>query len=208
MARMCVDLGRVNSKYDCVLGANLNPDVPVDRHVFVKRLRVWVNADGFLSPLDFKNLASFRPVRPPSGILWPTRATAARWKSNCAPKCSTEQKHDRLSIQPPDRKTRARQTIARRRRRAPDRALATLKTGIFTPKPSATAARIFISPRTRARLTKKPALLSRPRRPPIARVCRRGRISSAAGMVRKHSASGRANARPGRQRRRLQPRLV
>ena len=59
MARICVDLGRVNSKYDCVLGANLNPSVPVDRHVFVKRIRAWVNADGFLSPLDFKNLASF-----------------------------------------------------------------------------------------------------------------------------------------------------
>jgi predicted glycogen debranching enzyme len=59
MARLCVDLGRVNSKYDCVLGANLNPSVPVDRHVFVKRIRAWVNADGFLSPLDFKNLASF-----------------------------------------------------------------------------------------------------------------------------------------------------
>jgi predicted glycogen debranching enzyme len=59
MTRMCVDLGRVNSKYDCVLGANLNPNFPVDRHVFVKRIRVWVNADGFLSPLDFKNLASF-----------------------------------------------------------------------------------------------------------------------------------------------------
>ena len=59
MARLCVDLGRVNSKYDCALGANLNPAVPVDRHVFVKRLRVWVNADGFLSPLDFKNLATF-----------------------------------------------------------------------------------------------------------------------------------------------------
>jgi len=27
MARMCVDLGRVNSKYDCVLGANLNSSV-------------------------------------------------------------------------------------------------------------------------------------------------------------------------------------
>jgi starch synthase (maltosyl-transferring) len=64
MARLCVDLGRVNSKYDCVLGANLNPTVPVDRHVFVKRIRVWVNADGFLSPLDFKNLASFEPARP------------------------------------------------------------------------------------------------------------------------------------------------
>ena len=64
MARLCVDLGRVNSKYDCALGANLNPTVPVDRHVFVKRLRVWVNADGFLSPLDFKNLASFHAGPP------------------------------------------------------------------------------------------------------------------------------------------------
>ena len=60
MARLCADLGRVNSKYDCALGANLDPNVPVDRHVFVKRLRVWVNAAGFLSPLDFKNLASFQ----------------------------------------------------------------------------------------------------------------------------------------------------
>ncbi|MGA2029559.1 MAG: amylo-alpha-1,6-glucosidase [Verrucomicrobiota bacterium] len=64
MARLCVDLGRVNSKYDCALGANLNPTVPVDRHVFVKRIRVWVNADGFLSPLDFKNLASFQAGSP------------------------------------------------------------------------------------------------------------------------------------------------
>jgi len=59
MARLCVDLGQVNSKYDCVLGANLNATVPVDRHVLVKRMRVWVNADGFLSPLSLKNLVSF-----------------------------------------------------------------------------------------------------------------------------------------------------
>lgn len=64
MARLCVDLGRVNSKYDCVLGANLNPAVPVDRHVFVKRIRVWVNANGFLSPLDFKSLVSFKAGSP------------------------------------------------------------------------------------------------------------------------------------------------
>jgi len=64
MARLCVDLGRINSKYDCALGANLNPTVPVDRHVFVKRIRAWVNADGFLSPLDFKNLTSFQPGSP------------------------------------------------------------------------------------------------------------------------------------------------
>jgi predicted glycogen debranching enzyme len=64
MARLCVDLGRVTSKYDCALGANLHPTVPVDRHVFVKRLRVWVNADGFLSPLDFKSLSSFQAGPP------------------------------------------------------------------------------------------------------------------------------------------------
>ncbi len=64
MARLCVDLGRVNSKYDCVLGANLNASVPVDRHVFVKRMRVWVNADGFLSPLNAENLASFEAGPP------------------------------------------------------------------------------------------------------------------------------------------------
>jgi starch synthase (maltosyl-transferring) len=64
MARLCVDLGRVNSKYDCALGANLHPELPVDRHIFVKRIRVWVNANGFLSPLDFKNLASFESGPP------------------------------------------------------------------------------------------------------------------------------------------------
>jgi starch synthase (maltosyl-transferring) len=64
MARICVDLGRVNSKYDCVLGANLNPGVPVDRHIFVKRIRVWVNADGFLSPLHLKNLCAFESGPP------------------------------------------------------------------------------------------------------------------------------------------------
>jgi predicted glycogen debranching enzyme len=64
MARLCVDLGHVKSKYDCVLAANLHPAVPVDRHVFVKRIRVWVNADGFITPLDAKNLATFAPGPP------------------------------------------------------------------------------------------------------------------------------------------------
>jgi hypothetical protein len=59
MARLCVDLGAIRSKYDCLLAANLHPRVPVDRHVFAKRVRVWVNADGFLSPLNAGNLAAF-----------------------------------------------------------------------------------------------------------------------------------------------------
>lgn len=58
MARICVDLGRVQSKYDCVLGANLDPSLPVDRHILAKRIRVWVDADGFISPLDFRSLTS------------------------------------------------------------------------------------------------------------------------------------------------------
>ncbi len=64
MARIWVDLGRVQSKYDCVLGANLHPTLPVDRHIFAKRIRVWVNADGFISPLDLKSLVSFEPGPP------------------------------------------------------------------------------------------------------------------------------------------------
>ena len=36
----------------------------MDRHVFVKRARVWVNADGFLSPLDELNLIAFTPGPP------------------------------------------------------------------------------------------------------------------------------------------------
>ena len=64
MARLCVDLGRITSKYDCLLASNLHPSLPVDRHVFVKRARVWVNADGFLSPLNAENLASFFPGPP------------------------------------------------------------------------------------------------------------------------------------------------
>jgi starch synthase (maltosyl-transferring) len=64
MARMCVDLGAIKSKYDCLLAANLHPSVPVDRHVLAKRARVWINADGFISPLDLRSLASFEPGPP------------------------------------------------------------------------------------------------------------------------------------------------
>jgi len=64
MARMAVDLGRIRSKYDCLLGANLHPGVPVDRHILAKRVRAWVNADGFISPLDASNLVDFEAGPP------------------------------------------------------------------------------------------------------------------------------------------------
>jgi predicted glycogen debranching enzyme len=66
MARLGVDLGRISSKYDCLLGANLHPRVPCDRHVLAKRARVWINADGFITPLDAHNLVEFVPGPPAS----------------------------------------------------------------------------------------------------------------------------------------------
>ncbi|MBX3746925.1 MAG: glycogen debranching enzyme N-terminal domain-containing protein [Verrucomicrobiae bacterium] len=73
MARLRVDWGAIRSKYDCALGANLHASVPVDRHVFVKRVRAWLNADGFLSALDRHNLTGFTggPV-----ACWTFRANA------------------------------------------------------------------------------------------------------------------------------------
>ncbi len=68
MARLAVNFGSIFSKYDCALGANLNPDFPVDRHVFVKRLRVWSNANGFVTAVADGKLASFEAGPP------------ARWK--------------------------------------------------------------------------------------------------------------------------------
>jgi len=59
MARLQVNLGTVKSKYDCALGASLHPQVPVDRHILAKRLRVWVVADGFVSELNQESLVSF-----------------------------------------------------------------------------------------------------------------------------------------------------
>ncbi|MEO6182523.1 MAG: glycogen debranching enzyme N-terminal domain-containing protein, partial [Verrucomicrobiota bacterium] len=64
MARMCVDLGRVLSKYDCALGANLHSALPTDRHIFVKRIRVWLVADGFVTPLNAHNLRSIHAGPP------------------------------------------------------------------------------------------------------------------------------------------------
>jgi predicted glycogen debranching enzyme len=60
MARLCVDFGNISSKYDCLLAANLDRALPVDRHVFAKRARLWVTADGFITPLNAENLSAFR----------------------------------------------------------------------------------------------------------------------------------------------------
>jgi hypothetical protein len=64
MARLGVDFGTMYSKYDCALGANLHASAPCDRHVLVKRVRAWLNADGFITPLDGTQLDRFQPGPP------------------------------------------------------------------------------------------------------------------------------------------------
>ncbi len=64
MARLCADLGGIRSKYDCLLGANLHPEVPTDRHIFAKRCRVWLTADRFITPLNQGNLVACEPGPP------------------------------------------------------------------------------------------------------------------------------------------------
>jgi glycogen debranching enzyme len=73
MARLHADLGGITSKYDCLLAANLHPTAPSDRHVLAKRLRAWVNADGFVSALDGHNLIRLEPGPP---ARWTFRASA------------------------------------------------------------------------------------------------------------------------------------
>src|SRR6185436_3536610 len=48
-------------------------EFPVDRHVFAKRARVWVNADGFITPLEAEDLNSFENGPP---AVWRFNADA------------------------------------------------------------------------------------------------------------------------------------
>ena len=50
----------------------------MDRHVFVKRMRAWVNADGFITALNADNLVSFTPGPP---AVWKFVASAGDGRS-------------------------------------------------------------------------------------------------------------------------------
>ncbi len=42
-----LEWGRIESQYDCLLGCNLHPQVPVDRHILLTRCRVWLRHKGY-----------------------------------------------------------------------------------------------------------------------------------------------------------------
>ncbi|HJO94990.1 MAG TPA: amylo-alpha-1,6-glucosidase [Victivallales bacterium] len=59
MTHANVAWGEINSKYNALLAANLDPKVPVDRHVMFTRCRAWVLYQGRSTELKINNLTSF-----------------------------------------------------------------------------------------------------------------------------------------------------
>lgn len=51
--------GEMESKYEAILAANVNPDYPVDRRVMFTRLRGWIQVNGYSQPLDIRSIESF-----------------------------------------------------------------------------------------------------------------------------------------------------
>ncbi|MDY6823333.1 MAG: amylo-alpha-1,6-glucosidase [Thermodesulfobacteriota bacterium] len=52
--------GRLKSKYDALLAANLNPDFPEDRQVMLTRCRAWMVYQGYSQEISFDCLDTFR----------------------------------------------------------------------------------------------------------------------------------------------------
>lgn len=59
MLRSLISWGRINSKYDALLAANLNPLYPVDRWVMFTRLRGWVVFQGYSQEINFDCFHAF-----------------------------------------------------------------------------------------------------------------------------------------------------
>jgi len=47
MSQVRLEWGEIESQYDCLLGANLHPEVPVDRHIAFTRCRAWLVHRGY-----------------------------------------------------------------------------------------------------------------------------------------------------------------
>ncbi len=69
MLRAGVHWGRLNSRYDALLAANLDPEVPEDRWMFLARCRAWVVYQGFSQELRTDCLEDFQ-VTPEGQGRW------------------------------------------------------------------------------------------------------------------------------------------
>lgn len=59
LSHQCMELERLESRYDAVLLANLNPDFPEDRHIMWRRNRFWIVYQARMQELKHENIESF-----------------------------------------------------------------------------------------------------------------------------------------------------
>ncbi|MBN1557697.1 MAG: glycogen debranching enzyme N-terminal domain-containing protein [Lentisphaerae bacterium] len=69
MAQVRGAWGRVRSQYDCLLGANLDPGVPVDRHIMLTRCRAWAVYHAYSRELNQECLRGFGQA-PDGTVTW------------------------------------------------------------------------------------------------------------------------------------------
>ena len=80
MARLSVDMGKIKSKYDSLLAANLHDSAPVDRHVLAKRMRLWVQIEHLVLTLNQDYLIAFSSG-PPAIWRYLLDAGGGNWAS-------------------------------------------------------------------------------------------------------------------------------
>ena len=71
------DWGKLNSKYEAILAANVNPSYPVDRHVMFTRCRAWLAINGYSQAVDLDSLTSFH-AGPDNRARWQFRLPAGQ----------------------------------------------------------------------------------------------------------------------------------
>lgn len=59
MMRVHADWQHLESRYDALLSANLNPDFPEDRHIMLTRCRAWILFQGYSQAINLDCLARF-----------------------------------------------------------------------------------------------------------------------------------------------------
>jgi len=69
MLRTSLKWGEINDRYNALLAANLNVDVPVDRHIMLNRCRAWITRHGRSEKLCINTTENFT-VNPNGGGTW------------------------------------------------------------------------------------------------------------------------------------------
>jgi len=66
---VCMESGRLLSRYDAILLANLHPEIPVDRHIMWRRLRCWLICRARRQSITTEMIESFH-IASDGGAVW------------------------------------------------------------------------------------------------------------------------------------------